>query len=131
MKTIQNICIFAAGVAADQITKYYSAPNPLYINTGISFSIFSGYPGLILFLGAVTFAAMMLFYRISEIKISGLSLALFISGAVGNTIDRIFRGHVIDWIYAIVYINIADILLISGGLGILLQILIETKSKHK
>lgn len=61
------------------------------------------------------------------------SLMLILSGAMGNIIERIFRGYVIDFIHAHYYsqwswpvFNVADILITCGA--ILLAILMLKKS---
>lgn len=60
-----------------------------------------------------------------EDKILSLSLALVLGGAVGNLIDRVLYGHVIDfiqWHYAGYYFptfNVAD-MAITGGAAVML-----------
>ena len=44
-------------------------------------------------------------------------LALMCAGAAGNLADRLLYGYVVDWIYAGLYVNLADLWLIFGGIG--------------
>ena len=70
-------------------------------------------------------------------KLMGISLALIISGAIGNLYDRIFSGYVTDFIlvhYKDVYyyptFNIADILVVVGT-GLLMILLIKEMKEEK
>jgi signal peptidase II len=45
-----------------------------------------------------------------------LGFALVLAGALGNTIDRLARGHVVDFIYVHFWpiFNVADVLVVAG-----------------
>lgn len=47
-------------------------------------------------------------------------LILIVSGALGNFLDRVFRGYVVDYIYVSLIrfpvFNLADILVVTGGI---------------
>lgn len=68
---------------------------------------------------------------------TALPYALVIGGALGNVIDRIQHGHVIDFIqwYAGTYywpsFNIADAAIVGGAIGIALFSLLDGKRKEK
>ncbi len=69
-------------------------------NTGSAFGMFQGQTGI---LTAATFLAiglLVLFFirNARESAIVALALSLLVGGAVGNLIDRIRLGYVIDWI---------------------------------
>ncbi|QQK07691.1 signal peptidase II [Miniphocaeibacter halophilus] len=62
--------------------------------------------------------------------ISLISLSLIIGGAIGNLIDRIFRGYVIDFIsytffngYEFPVFNFADIFVVSGCILLIIAII--------
>lgn len=60
-----------------------------------------------------------------------ISLLLIISGGIGNLIDRLFRGYVIDYIdinHLIKYpmFNIADICVVMGCIGIAIYTIVTT-----
>jgi signal peptidase II len=56
-------------------------------------------------------------------KVSAVGLGLLVGGSLGNLIDRIWLGHVRDfiWIPAFV-INLADVALIAGALVVVVQV---------
>ena len=68
---------------------------------------------------------------------TALPYALVIGGALGNVIDRIQHGHVIDFIqwYAGTYywpsFNIADMAIVGGAVGIALFSLLDGRRKEK
>ena len=68
-------------------------------NTGAAFGFLGNSTNILVIL-----TVMLLYYLINEIKrnidskLSIVSLSLIISGAIGNLIDRLFRGYVIDYI---------------------------------
>jgi signal peptidase II len=80
-----------------------------------------------------------LFSGLSEGKLAGISLAMLISGGIGNMIDRIALGYVVDFIdfrlinFAI--FNGADSFVCVGAgllvLSLILDIYKESKGKAK
>ena len=69
-------------------------------NTGSAFGLFQGHTGI---LTVATFAAigfLVLFFvrNAREDPIVALALSLLVGGAIGNLIDRLRLGYVIDWI---------------------------------
>jgi len=71
-------------------------------NTGIAFGIFSDFDGLkVVFIVVPILITLYLFSLLNNKEFqnpfSHISLLLIISGAIGNIIDRIFRGYVIDF----------------------------------
>lgn len=108
--------IVAACVAVDQISKLLITANlalgesiPLLgewlslthvLNTGASFSILQGKQGfLIAFTAIVLVLIVYIRYRIPrEFNRLHVLLAVFCGGALGNLIDRIYQGAVIDFI---------------------------------
>ena len=99
-------------------------------NTGAAWSIFSGKKWLLIIIALV--AIVILTYLIIKnhrhpLLATGLSLAL--SGAIGNVIDRILYGYVID-MFQLEFIsfpifNIADIALCLGVFMILIYLIRE------
>lgn len=96
-------------------------------NTGVAFSMFSwvGDKGLVLLSTAVIAFVLFLAWRTtSAIALTGF--ALIVGGAIGNIIDRVAYGHVIDyflfhtpsWSFAV--FNLADsFITIGAGLVLL------------
>ena len=123
----------AAVVAADQLVKWLSAalardvlliPGVLNFtyaeNTGMAFSMLSGHSWL---LGVFSAAAIALGwwilkgYRLGPV--SRIAAMLMLGGAVGNMIDRLFRGYVVDMFEALfvefAVFNVADAALTIGA----------------
>lgn len=107
--------------------------NFLYItkcyNEGAAFNIFSG--NLIFLILATIFALFMLLKYIKNDKkpnkISIISYGLLIGGIIGNLVDRIFLGYVIDYLNFIIFnhefaiFNLADICIVIGAILLLLS----------
>ena len=123
-------------VAVDQIIKNWAAEtlvkgdiaiikNVLYLkyteNTGVAFSMFSDNRWILVGATSVMLIAVLAFFLSGKItdKIELFSLSLLLSGGVGNLIDRISLGYVIDYIdvriinFAI--FNLADICICVGA----------------
>ena len=70
-------------------------------NRGVAFGMLSGQRWLILVLTGVIAGALIYFYRTLPKKKAYLplraALLLVLSGAVGNIIDRVCRGYVVDF----------------------------------
>lgn len=141
-------------VSADQITKWLVVNNiaentgfvsviPNVIgfvqihNPGAAFNIFSG---RIEFLSviSVAFSVGVIWYMIAKKPKSNLlriaSLLLF-AGAVGNVIDRIFRGYVVDFIKTLFInfpvFNVADISITCGAVLLIVYILFFDNEKDE
>ena len=124
-------------VILDQLTKYLAIsknivviPNLLNItytqNTGGAFGI--GSINIITIMNILILITIALFLIKEKEKVRHfLSFTLVISGAVGNLIDRIFRGYVIDFIDVNILnfpkFNIADICITIGITSIVLAII--------
>ena len=102
-------------------------------NTGISFSMFNDYGNagkiaLICFaLAVVAFLLRWMYNEENRLKI--FSLALIIGGALGNVVDRVRAGAVLDFHYQTIHwpaFNLADTFICVGAF---LLILLEFKAK--
>lgn len=106
-------------------------------NTGAAFSVLSGNTAL-LGIVSVVFVIAVALYRIIK-KPDGLminlSLALLFAGALGNAIDRIMYGYVVDFIaikwFNFPVFNIADIAVVAGAIAMILYVLFFDKSEEK
>lgn len=99
-------------------------------NRGMAFGMFQGKRLLFVFLCVVFFAALAFFYaRIPKnryylpLLVTGAVLA---AGALGNFIDRVVLGYVVDFIYISLIdfpvFNVADIFVVCGGIFLVLLI---------
>lgn len=141
-------------VAFDRITKYFAK---LYLygkgakafikgvvefvyaeNTGVAFSMFSGGRWFFILLTAVAVVACLVYMFKGNGK-NNLwlfwSLGVIVSGAVGNLIDRIFLGYVIDFInptfvnFAV--FNIADCAVTLGAVSLIAYLLVDIIKSSK
>ncbi|MCD4738805.1 MAG: signal peptidase II [Anaerolineae bacterium] len=97
-------------------------------NTGVAFGLFPQFGGLFTILSSIIILIIIWFYRTLEVQSWPIQLAfgMQIGGALGNLIDRLLRGSVVDFIdlnfwpvqkFAI--FNLADSAIVVG-VGILL-----------
>ena len=143
--------IAAAVVAADQLMKHLCTrldasvpliPGVLALtyaeNTGMAFSLFSGRSWL---LGLVSVLCILLGWRVLRRytlgKVSRIAAMLMLGGAVGNLIDRLLRGYVVDMFEALfvdfAIFNVADAALTIGTALMALSLLTrpeEWREKH-
>lgn len=92
-------------------------------NTGAAFSLFSNHTWALTIVSAVMsfVIALALATKFFSRPFGRLSLSLVLAGAVGNLIDRAFRGFVVD-MFNLMFIrfavfNIADVCVVVGGFG--------------
>jgi signal peptidase II len=121
-------------VILDQITKYIiSTTRPIintsliniqyYTNTGAGFGLFQGRVGILTFISVLVAATVIFFYKkIPQEKWPQVFFAFFLGGVVGNLIDRVLYGFVIDFINFRIWpaFNIADATVTIGVIGIII-----------
>ena len=118
--------------------------NFLYItyhrNTGAAFGLFEGQ--MIFFYIVTTIAVILVFVWLTKInikkeKVLAIALALILSGALGNFIDRVRYQSVIDFIHTVWWgnsfpiFNIADMALTIGAVLVLFDMLILDRKRSK
>ena len=131
--------IAAVLVALDQLVKYLvmtriplgeHVPFIPYIldltyvtNTGAAFSIFSDHTwalALVSLVMSIVLAAA-LWKGLFKHPLGKLTITLLLAGAVGNLIDRAFRGFVVDMFNVLfmnfAVFNVADICVVVGGIS--------------
>jgi len=99
-------------------------------NTGAGFSLFSGHNSLLIIVYLVALAIIAFSWKsIPEERIPAGLAGLFIGGIVGNLLDRIVFGHVIDFIDFRFWpvFNIADSGITIGVIGFVLYELFNKK----
>jgi len=109
------------GPAGDRIeTEYLGGLVRLHFvrNTGSAFGMFQGQSGFLTVaaLLAIVVLGVFFFRSAREDRVVALSLGLLIGGAVGNLIDRIRLGYVIDWVRLPITLsfNVADAAVMVG-----------------
>jgi signal peptidase II len=147
-------------VPADQLTKYWIVTRiPLgervsviegffdlthVRNSGAAFGLLAQAPdewrfAAFALIGIVALTVISHFFRdlAPGDRFSALALALILGGAMGNMLDRIFRGEVVDFLhfrlvggYAWPDFNLADMLIVSGVTALAIELLsAEGKSR--
>lgn len=94
-------------------------------NTGAAFGVLEGGRFLFVLFTVVLIVCAIIFWKKAWMKRYRLAASLIIAGALGNCIDRVFRGYVVDFIdftYWPVF-NIADIAVCCGTALLALMIL--------
>jgi signal peptidase II len=146
-----GIIVAAIACALDQASKLYLlkiadlANKPIRLgpffdfvltrNTGISYGLFQmpGELGQWLLLGFKALAVLLLWIWLARAhgRLTALALGLIIGGAVGNAIDRLSYGWVVDFVFFHVsganwhfnwYVfNLADVAIVAGVIGLLYE----------
>ena len=92
-------------------------------NTGAAFSLFAEHTWLLALVSLVMSAvlALALWKNFFRHPLGKVTLALLLGGAVGNLIDRVFRGFVVDMFNVLfmrfAVFNVADICVVVGGIA--------------
>lgn len=130
------IIVIAVSVLIDQITKLIAAGNMVlyesipvikgffsftYIhNYGAAWGIFSEHRWVFIIITGIAIIVLpIILYKFRKLHfLFGFSMSLIIGGAVGNMIDRVFRGYVIDFLeFTFIdfpVFNVADICVTVG-----------------
>ena len=147
MAALISLSAIAVLTAADQIIKYFvllylkpvgsvSVINGFlewnYVeNTGAAFGSFSGNTTLLSVITAVIILAGIAAILLKKIKKKYLlvTATIIIAGGLGNLIDRIFRGYVVDFIKVLFIdfpvFNFADILVTCGSFMLIIYLIID------
>jgi signal peptidase II len=156
--TAFGLVVAAIAAVLDQASKLYLlfvhdlAGNPIRLgpffdfvltrNTGISYGLFqtSGALGQWVLLGfkAAAVALLWVWLARAQDRLTALSLGLIIGGAVGNAIDRLAYGWVVDFVFFHVsganwhfnwYVfNLADVAIVAGVIGLLYESMAGTRA---
>ena len=106
-------------------------------NRGVAFGMFSGQRWFILLLTGIIAVGLIWFYvtmpKKKEYFPLRVSLVLVLSGAIGNIIDRLFRGYVVDFFEFTFFewpvFNVADIYVVVGVILLALMIIFVVKDE--
>lgn len=143
----------AALVALDQVTKYlavaYLAPVGTLpflpgvmelryvVNDGMAFSMLSGNRWFLLIATGLVMAVLLgyLIWKKPESRLERAALVLVLAGGMGNFIDRLLHGYVVDF-FATTFIdfavfNVADCFVCVGVGLLLLAVLLEERRKKQ
>ena len=150
-----SVIVAAVLAAVDQITKHIALTklkpigNTTFIkgfmdftfveNRGAAFGILNGKIWLLLVLAAIICAviiySMLKMPKTKEYRLLKAALTLILAGAVGNVIDRVIRGYVVDF-FEFTFIsfpvfNMADIYVVVGAIAMALIMIFFIKDEDK
>lgn len=150
---IINILIIVLCIAADQLTKICAAANLKDISTlpiienifhftyvenrGAAFGMLADHRWVFMILSVVGIAAIFVYLTVTKPKSWWMRLALcfIVGGGVGNMIDRIARGYVIDFIdcrFINFYVfNVADSFVCVGCAMFIIAVIIDEVCERK
>ena len=107
----------------------------LVFNTGISYGLLGGESSfqkwLLIIVSVLIVAFLLIWMKDSTSRLVNISISFITGGALGNILDRILYGGVIDFISLHAYgyywyiFNIADVFIIFGVILFLIKILME------
>ncbi len=147
--------LFALGiVGVDQLTKYLVVANiPLFSrvsfipgflkltyvqNTGAAFSMLEGHSWLFVLIFLIVTVLLFVEYfkrPLPFTKLERWCIAAIYGGGVGNVLDRVFRGHVVDMIMTefidFPVFNIADSFITCGSILLIISLLFINKAFWK
>ncbi len=105
-------------------------------NRGAAFGMMAGQKWLLVWVTAIVILAAIIAVMAGKIKNTTVlfSVATIIGGGVGNLIDRVYRGYVVDYVHLKIIdfavFNFADIC-VTVGTTVLLIYLLFYELKHK
>lgn len=150
-----KIAAIAAIVYLDQLTKWlittYLPEDGIIIingvlrftyveNTGAAFGMLSDYRWVFISLSSIAILGMLwyLFFKKPESRLLNLSLVLLAGGGIGNMIDRVLLGYVIDFIdfhaFPSIWVwvfNVADACITTGAGLLALYLITSTIAEAK
>ncbi len=152
-KNTLPLVLSLAAIGLDQLTKYLAVvflkpigTLPLIegvlhftyaTNTGSAFSLFSGFTEV---LSVVTFLVILVMLFGIVVNYLGSTfmnwcLAAIVGGGIGNLIDRVARGYVVDFIdFRLIHFaifNVADIFVVVGVILLLIYLLFFESKRAK
>lgn len=153
---MKYIALLAAAllIGADQLIKYWAMESLSQVGTmpvfgdvfqltyvenrGAAFGILQGQKWILVGVTSLVIIAAIVFLLVKNLKSNTLiwAIALIISGGIGNLIDRIGRGYVVDYLYFklidFYVFNLADACVCIGvGLVIIYLIFIEPRQQKR
>lgn len=147
------ILLIAGLIGLDQWTKWFFMVNKdnfkdfeiikgffylTYVeNRGAAFGILQNFRWFFIILTVIALAVMVWYFIKNQNKMLRLSLSFIMAGAVGNFIDRLFRGFVVDFFdfypfgYNFPVFNVADICVNIGVFFLLIYVLFIYKEQEE
>jgi len=132
----------------DRITKiFFVEPGCFFLfcikpstNMGASFGLLNGWLVLLILIAIAVLVVIIFIYFFSKAKLNKamlIALIFLFSGTLGNLIDRIFYGYVLDWLtfnFTFPAFNLADIFNTTGVIILVIELIkpdIKQKTENK
>ena len=120
-------------VLLDQLSKILIVkgiiPLSYLLNTGAGFGILKNSTALLIWISIIVIGLILYYYEKVPVKLKSVQIAtaLILAGAIGNLIDRIRLGHVIDFINLRIWpsFNIADSAITIGAILLIIYLVKE------
>lgn len=152
---VMYVCVIAVGIMLDQLTKWLSVKylEPIYPdsipiiknvfqltyveNDGAAFGMLDNHRMLFMVPSVVMIVALSLylFLGLAENKLYAVSVAMIISGGIGNMIDRIALGYVVDMLDFVLInfavFNVADSFVCVGAGFLILALVLDLIKEFK
>lgn len=107
-------------------------------NTGVAFSFLDGKVPLIIIATSIIILLILRHMKANKLsKCEGIFYSLVIGGSLGNLIDRIVYGYVIDFLdfnifgYNFAIFNLADTAIVIGIFGLIILSFIESRNEDE
>ena len=108
-------------------------------NKGAAFSILTGRRILLILVALIVIGVLIYYVRKNKIegKVNKIALSLVIGGSIGNLIDRILRGAVVDFLdfkifgYNYPIFNLADTFIVLGVFLLLISMFRKDKNNDR
>lgn len=107
-------------------------------NTGVAFSFLEGQVPFIIIMTSIIIIIILKYIKTTNSdKYENICYGLIIGGAIGNLIDRIFYGYVIDFLdfnlfgYSFPIFNLADTAIVIGIFTLIILSLIESRNQNE
>lgn len=140
---VRNTILLVSLIIIDQALKFWVEKTKFFIdigiiifhfvkNTGASFGMLQGNNTLFVWISVIVLGLIML--NVNKIKKEhSIPVILLVSGLLGNLIDRVFRGFVVDFIDFKFWpvFNLADALIVIGVIWLIIVILKKDFAKKK
>ncbi len=106
-------------------------------NTGVAWGMLDGRKIFILLASLLALWFVSYIQKTLDDHRTDLFFVFIYAGAIGNMIDRVFRGYVVDYLdftifgYDFPVFNLADMYLVLGSIGLFIFVIVNEKKEEK
>lgn len=118
MRKTSCLLLAASVLTADQLIKVFAVSFRwvVHLNTGVAFGLLSevGIAGLVSGVGWILLGYFLVGYRLWH-RGGWVGVGLLVGGGLGNSVDRVLRGGVVDYLGILgIRFNLADLAIVLG-----------------